>query len=104
MNDLEPFLLETPADLASAAALSLSQHQALRQSQPWLPEKSLADLAGPLEWVAGEGLLWGLGRPGGLDAFWGGFVLDNFRNLGPGGFCPDFAHGFRAGVSEKNCV
>jgi len=95
---MEPFVLETSADLALAAALSLHQYQTLRQHQPWLPEKSLADLAGPLKWVAKEGLMLGLGRPGALEAFWGGFVLGNFRNLGPGGFCPDFAHGFGVGV------
>lgn len=97
MSSDDLFWLE-PRDLPAAVVLALGHHCALRSSQPWLPEKTEADVAPLLDWVASQGVLLGWGSPGRLKAFWGGVRFGDFRNLGPGVFCPDFAHGFAQGV------
>lgn len=98
MSSDDLFVLESWADRAAAGALALEHHRSLRSSQPWLPQKTRNDIDHLLGWVASQGVLLGWGHPGQLKAFWGGARFEDFRNLGPGVFCPDFAHGFAAGV------
>lgn len=85
--------IEGEPEIAAASSLAEREHRLLRGSLPYLPARSAADFAGRIAWVAREGIVLGLFEEGGLAAFLGGFVLEDFRNAGPGAYCPDWCHG-----------
>lgn len=84
--------------MVAASILAKLEHDRLRAELPFLPERSAGDFRGRIEWMLREGIV--LGSFEGdepsklvLAAFLGGFVIGDFRNLGPGAFCPDWCHG-----------
>jgi GNAT superfamily N-acetyltransferase len=87
--------IEDKGALAEAAEISARAHRLLRQSHPWLPERAAGQFRPRLEWILDHGVHMGLYRDGELAAFLGGFVIEDFRNAGPGAFSPDWCHGVR---------
>ena len=86
--------LTDPEHIDAAAALSLRSHAGLRHALPFLPSRSVDDLAGRLQWMREKGELVGLFDGTELVAFLGAFPVDNFRNAGRGAFGPDWCSGF----------
>lgn len=90
--------LEAGSDMVAASVLAMSEHERLRRELPFLPERSPESFRGRIEWVLREGAVLGLFEGENparrvLAAFLGGFVIEDYRNLGPGAFCPDWCHG-----------
>jgi GNAT superfamily N-acetyltransferase len=90
--------LEAGDDMVAASILAKLEHDRLRAQLPFLPERGAGDFRGRIEWMLREGIVLGSFESdnpskGSLAAFLGGFVIEDFRNLGPGAFCPDWCHG-----------
>ncbi len=85
--------LKTPGAVAEAARLAAAEHARLRALLPRLPGRDAAHYEPMLEWMVREGDLVGAAEGGRLVAFLGGFILENYRNAGPGTFSPDWCHG-----------
>jgi GNAT superfamily N-acetyltransferase len=79
--------------IAAAAALAAVEHARLRAALPFMPGRCAADLAPRIEWMTRNGGVLGLFDGAELRAFLGGFVIEEYRNLGKGAFCPDWCHG-----------
>jgi Acetyltransferase (GNAT) family. len=85
--------IEEGDDVAGAAELSSREHERLRARLPYLSARTAGDFAQRIGWVAREGHVAGLFEGRKLEAFLGGFIIDDFRNEGAGAFCPDWCHG-----------
>jgi GNAT superfamily N-acetyltransferase len=69
-------------------------HRALRSELPFLPGRAPGDFLPRLRWLGENGVLLGLFEPGGrLRAYLGGFLIEDFRNAGPGAYAPDWGLG-----------
>jgi GNAT superfamily N-acetyltransferase len=85
-------------DCEAAAALASAGHAALRAELPFLPGRDGGAFRGRIEWIIDNGRVLGLFEGELLVAFLGGFVIEDFRNAGPGAFCPDWCHGAAEGA------
>ncbi len=94
--DIRP--IDSAGSIEAAAALSVAEHERLRAALPFLPARSAADFAPRIEWMVREGTVLGLYDKAELRAFFGFFVIDDFRNAGPGCLCPDWCHGAAPGA------
>jgi ribosomal protein S18 acetylase RimI-like enzyme len=90
--------------IAEAADLAAAERAMLGKNLPWLPPRDASDYLPKLEWMAREGELLGLREDGKLVAFLGGFILDDFRNAGPGAYSPDWCHGAMPETPKENTV
>jgi ribosomal protein S18 acetylase RimI-like enzyme len=88
--------------LGEAAELAAQGHARLRSSLPFLPPRAAGDFAPRIGWISREGAVLGLYRGGRLEAFMGGFIIEDFRNAGPGAYCPDWCHGCRADAEDES--
>jgi len=82
-----------PEGVAAASALAAVEHERLRAALPFMPPRSASSYAPRIEWMVREGIVLGLYEGAALQAFLGGFVIEEYRNLGAGAFCPDWCHG-----------
>ena len=89
--------IKTKQDIARASEISLVMHNGLRKSLPFLPERKAEDFFPRIEYMVGEGEVFGLEKDGDLYAFTGYFVIEDFRNAGPGAYTPDWCHGIMPG-------
>lgn len=80
-----------------ASKISLVMHKKLRRELSFLPERRIEDFIPRIEYMVREGEVIGLEKDGELYAFSGYFIIENFRNAGPGAFTPDWCHGILAG-------
>ncbi len=87
--------IRTITDSSAAAQLAADRHEALRGTLPFLPKRSADYFEPRIAWMIREGQVLGLYDDRGMAAFYGDFILENFRNLGPGAFSPDWSHGHR---------
>lgn len=85
--------IDTEEGVARAARIAALRHRGLRERLPFLPERSESGYAGKIGWMGEHGVLLGLWREGKLSAFMGGFLIENFRNAGPGCFSPEWSNG-----------
>lgn len=81
--------------LSQPVAIALARHRVLRESHPCLPRRSASDFAARLGWMLEHGRVLALCEGEDVLAYWASFRIDNFRNLGPGEYCPDWANGAR---------
>jgi GNAT superfamily N-acetyltransferase len=88
--------------LGEAAELAAQGHARLRSSLPFLPPHGAGDFAPRIGWISRESAVLGLYRGGRLEAFMGGFIIEDFRNAGAGAYCPDWCHGSRADASGED--
>jgi GNAT superfamily N-acetyltransferase len=86
-------VIEGVEELHAAAEIAALCHGRLRKRLPFLPERSAERFFWKIEWMAKNGVVLGLWRGGTLAAYLGGFLLENFRNAGPGCFSPDWSNG-----------
>ena len=89
--------IKTKQDIARASEISLVMHNGLRRSLPFLPERKAEDFFPRIEYMVREGEVIGLEKDGDLYAFTGYFVIEDFRNAGPGAYTPDWCHGIVPG-------
>jgi GNAT superfamily N-acetyltransferase len=94
-------MLETDQNIRAATALSASAHERLLRSLPFLPARPESYFFPKLAWMRDNGKVMGLFEGERLAAFMGGFIIDDFRNAGPGAFCPDWSHGAAAAVDAS---
>jgi GNAT superfamily N-acetyltransferase len=82
------------ADGARAAAeLAAAEHARLRAALGFMPGRDGSSFTPRIEWMTRNGVVLGLYEGASLLAFLGGFILEDYRNLGKGAFCPDWCHG-----------
>jgi GNAT superfamily N-acetyltransferase len=86
-------LLSREEDLHDAAAVSAVSHARLRSALPFLPARDDERFYWKVKWMAEHGIVLGLRRNGRLASFLGGFLIENFRNAGPGCFSPEWSNG-----------
>jgi len=91
--------IETAGGIEAAAALSAAEHARLRAELPFLPGRSAASFAPRIEWMVREGTVLGLYDKAELKAFFGFFVIDDFRNAGKGCLCPDWCRAAAPGTN-----
>ncbi|HWQ08221.1 MAG TPA: DUF3795 domain-containing protein, partial [Holophaga sp.] len=92
------FLLTEASEARQAAELAATGHAAMWTSLPFLPVRSPAHFLPKMTWMIREGWVIGQFQDGVLEAFLGGCLIEDFRNLGRGAFCPDWCHGAAPGV------
>jgi GNAT superfamily N-acetyltransferase len=90
-------IIESVGEIAAAAALAAAEHDRMRAALPFMPGRGAADLAPRIEWMTRNGEVLGLFDGADLRAFLGGFIIEEYRNLGKGAFCPDWCHGSALG-------
>ncbi len=89
--------LSTDSDFEQAAELAADGHARLRRELPFLPARAPEDYLPRIRWIAEKGVTIAFEDGGRVMAFMGGFVIEDFRNAGPGAYCPDWCHGVREG-------
>jgi GNAT superfamily N-acetyltransferase len=80
-------------ELRAAAEIAALCHGRLRKRLPFLPERAAERFFRKIERMAKNGVVLGLWRGGSLAAYLGGFLIEDFRNAGPGCFSPDWSNG-----------
>ncbi len=90
--------IESAGDIAAAASLAAAEHGRLLKALPFLPLRSASSFAPRIEWMARNGTVLGLYDKAELSAFFGLFVIEDFRNAGMGCLCPDWCHGAAPGT------
>ena len=83
--------------LEQAARLAASRHEELRKAIPFLPPRQSSHFLPKIAWMAQEGRLLCLKQDGKMRAFLGGFLLENYRNVGRGAYSPDWCHASNLG-------
>ena len=86
-------LLKTAGELEGAAEIALAAHRKLAEAYPWIPRRRADEYIGRISWIRDNGEVFGYIEDGILKGFMGYFVLDNFRNEGPGMYTPDWCAG-----------
>jgi GNAT superfamily N-acetyltransferase len=92
--------IEGKIEIEAAAALSAAEHARMRARLPFMPGRGERAFAPRIEWMTRNGVVLGLFEGSSLEAFLGGFIIEEYRNLGKGAFCPDWCHGAAGGASS----
>jgi GNAT superfamily N-acetyltransferase len=90
---MEIKVLEKGGDIGAAAELAAAEHGRMRAALPFMPPRNAGAFAPRIEWMTRNGVVLGVFDGAGLCAFLGGFIIEEYRNLGHGAFCPDWCHG-----------
>jgi len=90
------------ADIAQVSAIAFENYLRLRNRYRWMPQKKIEDLIPRIEWMTREGHVYGLEDECAIRAFIGWFKIDNYRNLGPGAFTPDWCSGIAGTHTGQN--
>jgi GNAT superfamily N-acetyltransferase len=91
--------IEGVEGIEASAALAAAEHARLRAALPFMPARDAAAYAPRIGWMTREGRVLGLFDGARLEAFLGGFIIDDFRNAGAGAYCPDWCHGVSSAQS-----
>lgn len=87
--------------LDEAALLACQAHASLAQRFGWIPERTPEDFLPRIDWMTREGEVFGMEDNGHLSGFTGYFIIDDFRNAGPGAYTPDWCTAFSGTLSPS---
>ena len=87
---MEITVLSRGQESRTAAGLAQINHAQLRTQLQFLPARTAEDFIPRLDWIIGEGRVFGLFENRVMRAFMGSFPIKNFRNEGSGSLTPDW--------------
>lgn len=93
-------IIEKEEDIGAAAVIAMHRHERLRKEFPFLPARTAGEYGGKIRWMKENGVVLGSWKSGRLAAFMGGFLLEDFRNAGPGCYSPEWSSGAEDSASS----